>query len=98
MFADELKKRLGVLGLDKSIHLHTFRHTFVTYATRADKNIFKIMKAVGHANIQTTLKYTHLVVEDTRDVIDDNPINRLPSRDSSLEEHLPQYLEDFRIN
>lgn len=78
MFTYELKKRLEILGFDKSIHLHTFRHTFITYAARADKNIIKIMKAVGHANIQTTLRYTHLVVEDVRDVIDDHPLNRLP--------------------
>ncbi|MBI3341579.1 tyrosine-type recombinase/integrase [Candidatus Curtissbacteria bacterium] len=101
MFTAELKKRLEVLGLDKSIHLHTFRHTFATYATRADKNPFKVMKALGHANIQTTLKYTHLVVDDVRDVFEDHPLNRLPEKQLPGEPERLQLLvknKDYRVN
>ncbi len=103
MFRSELKKRLKVLGMNPGIHLHTFRHSFATQATIADKNLIKLMRALGHANIQTTLKYVHLNVDDIRDVFDDNPINRLPEIDEIPEKVRVPYIlaknsDDFKVN
>jgi site-specific recombinase XerD len=101
-FSDELKKRLEILGLDKSIHLHTFRHTFITEAIKANQNTTKVMQACGHSNIYTHMKYVHLVGEDLRDIIDDHPINRLPeTRELPERPKLPQFLvenTDYRVN
>ena len=46
-FTSELKKRLEILGLERSIHLHTFRHVFITEAYRAGLDCMKVMKLVG---------------------------------------------------
>ena len=76
---DELKKRARILGITKRVHPHLFRHCFVTTALRADVSLVKLMKAVGHSSIQTTLRYTHLVVEDIVDVFEEHPLNKVKS-------------------
>ena len=47
-------------GIDKRIHPHTLRHTFATNLLRQEKNLFSVMKALGHANLSTTQIYLHL--------------------------------------
>lgn len=48
----------------KDIHPHTLRHTFATDLYRATKNIRLVQKALGHADVSTTMIYTHLVDEE----------------------------------
>lgn len=100
-FSDELKKRLEILVLDKSIHLHTFRHTFITEAYRIGLNPIKVMKLVGHTSIKTHLRYMHLIGKDLHDVVDEHPVNKLPESKKLPEKpKLPQFLveDDFRVN
>ncbi|MCR4324916.1 MAG: tyrosine-type recombinase/integrase [Candidatus Curtissbacteria bacterium] len=88
-YRDELKKRLALLGYDKSIHLHTFRHSFITESHKANIDTMKIMKAVGHTSFKTHNRYTHLVGEDLKDVFDENPINKIfPDADEITDEPL----------
>ena len=57
----KLVKRLAELaGIDKRIHVHTLRHTFATNLLRQEKNLFTVMKAMGHTNLSTTQIYLHL--------------------------------------
>mgnify|MGYP001600766443 CR=1 FL=1 len=51
-------------GIDKRIHPHTLRHTFATNLLRQEKNLFTVMKALGHANLSTTQIYLHLEDEE----------------------------------
>jgi len=50
--------------IDKRIHPHTLRHTFATNLLRQEKNLFMVMKALGHANLSTTQIYLHLEDEE----------------------------------
>lgn len=43
---------------------HTLRHTFATDLYRETKNLRLVQKALGHASIQTTQIYTHIVDEE----------------------------------
>ena len=55
-------KRLGLkAGLSKDLHPHLLRHTFATDLYRATRNIRLVQKALGHADLSTTMIYTHIV-------------------------------------
>jgi integrase/recombinase XerD len=43
---------------------HTLRHTFATDLLRETKNIRLVQKALGHANLATTMIYTHVADEE----------------------------------
>ena len=49
-------------GLD--CFLHKLRHTFASHLAQHDVPLQKIQKLLGHANIQTTMKYAHLLPSD----------------------------------
>lgn len=51
-------------GIEKNVSPHTLRHTFATDLYRATKNIRQVQKALGHADLSTTMIYTHVVDED----------------------------------
>lgn len=44
--------------------LHKLRHTFASQLAQKDVPLQKIQKLLGHANIQTTMKYAHLLPSD----------------------------------
>lgn len=48
---------------------HTFRHTFATELYRETKNLRLVQKALGHASIQTTQVYTHIVDDELEDAL-----------------------------
>lgn len=43
---------------------HTLRHTFATDLFRETKNIRLVQKALGHADLATTMIYTHIVDDE----------------------------------
>lgn len=50
--------------------LHKLRHTFASHLAQADVPLQKIQKLLGHANIQTTMKYAHLMPNDLVGAVD----------------------------
>ncbi|OGY24279.1 MAG: hypothetical protein A2172_00210 [Candidatus Woykebacteria bacterium RBG_13_40_15] len=77
---DELKKRVRLLGINKRVHPHLFRHCFITEAVKADITPAKLMKAVGHSSVQSYLRYTHLVADDIIDVFEEHPLNKFKEK------------------
>lgn len=62
---DMVKRRAAKAGLaHKDVHPHTLRHTFATELYRQTKNIRLVQKALGHADLTTTMIYTHIVDDD----------------------------------
>lgn len=55
-------------GLDKNIHPHTLRHSFATDLLRNNTNIIYIKELLGHASVQVTMTYTHVVNEDLHQI------------------------------
>jgi integrase/recombinase XerD len=51
-------------------HAHRFRHTFGAELAKAGVALTTIKKLMGHGDIQTTLKYISLSVNDIRDEYD----------------------------
>lgn len=53
-------------GFKKPIHPHILRHSFATDLLRSNTNLLYVSKFLGHASVQTTEMYTHVVDEDLR--------------------------------
>ncbi len=59
-----LSKKAGLDDIRCSPHV--FRHTFATEAIANGGNVFAVKDIMGHSSLQTTMKYTHLKVEDLK--------------------------------
>ena len=56
-------------GIEKNVHPHTLRHTFATDLYRETGKIRLVQKALGHADLSTTMIYTHIVDEELEDAM-----------------------------
>lgn len=59
---------LSKTAIHRRIHPHTLRHTFATRALRMS-NLRVTQKLLGHANVQTTQRYTHPSTDDMEKAI-----------------------------
>lgn len=57
------------LGINKKITFHVGRHTFATNYLRAGGDVVKLMHALGHSNINITMKYVHIVDQEKTDAM-----------------------------
>ncbi len=48
-------------GIEQQVHPHLLRHTFATQFFQNTRNILMTQKALGHADVSTTMIYTHVV-------------------------------------
>lgn len=60
------KKFIIDLKLPNYISLHLLRHTWTSYMLEGGASIKKVKDQAGHANIKTTMGYTHTVKSKTR--------------------------------
>lgn len=58
-----LKRIFALAGIDKHVTFHAARHTTATYLLSKKVSIFVVQKILGHAKIDTTQIYTHLIDE-----------------------------------
>lgn len=68
----QFEKACKELGLE-DFHFHDLRHTHATWLGRSGANIQIIQKALGHTQITTTMRYTHVVNQDVKHAIDNMP-------------------------
>jgi len=58
--AIRLKKLVELAGLDKSIGLHTLRHSIATHLLQSGMELEDISSFLGHKSLESTQIYTHL--------------------------------------
>ena len=54
----------------KKFRFHDFRHTVATRMVEAGIDLAVVQEILGHANIQTTMRYAHPVPERKKQAID----------------------------
>jgi integrase/recombinase XerD len=56
-------------GVKKHVTCHTFRHSVATHLLKGRADIRHIQALLGHASLATTQRYTHVEIQDLKDVI-----------------------------
>ena len=68
-FSRRFKRACRLAGVEEEIHFHCLRHGAATKMIMSGAPLPAVQRILGHANIQTTMIYTHPSIEDLREAV-----------------------------
>lgn len=95
---DHFRRRIKMMGLKKPfLKPYSLRHSYITSMIDADVRETKIMKIVGHKNIKTTMRYTHLTNKDVQKVINEHRLIKKNINTSMMLRDIEEYIRKSGI-
>ena len=70
-----MQQAVSKAGLEKKATVHTLRHSFATHLLESGTDIRYIQQLLGHANVNTTMIYTHITPKAAKNII--SPLDRM---------------------
>jgi integron integrase len=86
-----IKRAAEAVQIPKRVSPHTFRHSFATHLLEDGYDIRTIQQLLGHADLKTTMIYTHVAKKNALGV-------RSPLDKKNLIEEVSQPLVDYRVD